>query len=300
MKNPLPQSVEIFEVGPRDGLQNEPEFIPTKEKIQLVDRLTRAGCKKIEIGSFASPKWVPQLKDTAEVVAAIGQAPGVVYSAFIPNMNGLDRAIETGLGEVVTIISASESHNKKNLNRTIAQSLDELGPLVEKAAAHNVRVRAYVGTSFGCPMEGAVPIDKVVEIAKAMEACGVYEVSLGDTTGMSNPKLTFAVFSALLGSITKASIAAHFHSNKGIEFANVMAALDAGIVVFDGAVLRGLVMAWVGWEWWGAVAFAGPGERGPFVDGERAGPAGGVDRASVEPGFSLGSRHREAERKGVA
>ena len=235
MKNPLPQSVEIFEVGPRDGLQNEPEFIPTEEKIQLVDRLTRAGCKKIEIGSFASPKWVPQLKDTAEVFAAIGQAPGVVYSAFIPNMNGLDRAIETGLQEVVTIISASESHNKKNLNRTIAQSLDELGPLVEKAAAHTVRLRAYIGTSFGCPIEGAVPIDKVVEIAKAMEACGVYEVSLGDTTGMSNPTLTFAVFNALLGSITKASIAAHFHSYKGIEFANVIAALDAGIVVFDGA-----------------------------------------------------------------
>ena len=235
MKKPLPQSVEIFEVGPRDGLQNEPEFIPTKEKIQLVDRLTRAGCKRIEIGSFASPKWVPQLKDTAEVVAAIGQAPGVVYSAFIPNRNGLDRAIETGLGEVVTIISASESHNKKNLNRTIAQSLDELGPLVEKAAAHNVRFRGYIGTSFGCPMEGAVPIDKVVEIAKAMEACGVYEVSLGDTTGMSNPTLTLTVFSALLDSITKASIAAHFHSYKGIEFANVIAALDAGIVVFDGA-----------------------------------------------------------------
>jgi hydroxymethylglutaryl-CoA lyase len=233
--NNLPSRVTLFEVGPRDGLQNEPEFIATEKKIQFINKLTQAGCKKIEIGSFAHPKWVPQLKDIKEVYARIEKQPDVTYSAFIPNMKGLELAIETGLKEVVNIISASESHNNKNLNKTVAQSLDELGPLVEMANKNGIKVRSYIGTSFGCPIEGDISIQKIVDIAKEMDRVGVYEISLGDTTGMSDPVLTFNVFDAVLSKVAKASVAAHFHNYKGLEFANVMAALEAGITVFDGA-----------------------------------------------------------------
>jgi len=233
--NNLPSSVTLFEVGPRDGLQNEPEFIATEKKIQFINKLAEAGCKKIEVGSFAHPKWVPQLKDIKEVYARIDKHSDVTYSAFIPNMKGLELAIETGFMEVVNIISASESHNKNNLNKTVAQSLEELGPLVEMANKNGIKFRSYIGTSFGCPIEGNIPIQKIVDIAREMDRVGVYEISLGDTTGMSDPVLTFNVFDAVLSKVAKASVAAHFHSYKGIEFANVMAALEAGITVFDGA-----------------------------------------------------------------
>ncbi len=231
----FPKQVTIFEVGPRDGLQNEPEFIPTEKKIQLVNKLTDAGCRKIEVGSFVHPKWVPQLKDIRDVYAGIEKRNGVTYSAFIPNIKGLEMAIDAGLTEVVNIISASESHNKKNLNRTIVQSLDELDTLAELAGHNGMKLRSYIGTSFGCPIEGNVPVEKVVQIARAMENAGVYEISLGDTTGMSDPVLTYRVTRAVLDNVQKASVALHVHSYKGIEFANVLAAMDAGITVFDGA-----------------------------------------------------------------
>lgn len=231
----FPKQVTIFEVGPRDGLQNEPEFIPTEKKIELVDKLTDAGCKKIEIGSFVHPKWVPQLRDIRDVYAAIEKRNGVTYSAFVPNIKGLEMAIDVGLTEVVNIVSASESHNKENLNRTIAQSLDELDKLAELARQNGMKLRSYIGTSFGCPIEGNVPVEKVVQIARAMENAGVYEISLGDTTGMSDPALTYRVTRAVLDNVQKASVALHVHSCKGIEFANVLAAMDAGITVFDGA-----------------------------------------------------------------
>ena len=232
----FPKQVTIFEVGPRDGLQNEPEFIPTEKKIELIDKLTDAGCKKIEVGSFVHPKWVPQLKDIREVYAGIEKRDGVTYSAFVPNIKGLQMAMDAGLTEVVNRISASESHNKENWNRTIAQSLDELDTLAELAGHNGVKLRSYIGTSFGCPTEGNVPVEKVVQIARAMENAGVYEISLGDTTGMSDPALTYRVTRAVLDNLQKASVALHVHSYKGIEFANVLAAMDAGIAVFDGAV----------------------------------------------------------------
>jgi hydroxymethylglutaryl-CoA lyase len=231
----LPESVSIFEVGPRDGFQDEPEFIATEKKIQFINMLTEAGCKRIEIGSFVHPKWVPQLKDIKEVFGGIEKKPGVTYSAFIPNMKGLEIAIETGLKEVVNIISASESHNKRNLNRTVAESLGELGLLVETTKKNGMKLRSYIGTSFGCPIEGNVPIANVVEIAKALDNAGAYEISLGDTTGMSNPALTHKVVSAVVKNVERASVALHVHSYKGIEFANILAGLQAGVRVFDGA-----------------------------------------------------------------
>ena len=232
----LPKRVTVFEVGPRDGLQNEPAFIPTEKKIELVNRLSAAGCRKIEATSFVHPKWVPQLRDAKEVFANIDKIDGVTYSAFIPNLKGLENAVAVGLSEVVNIISASESHNKKNINKTIAESFEELTMLCELAKQNGIKLRSYIGTSFGCPIEGAVPPEKVASIAVRMEQCGVYEISLGDTTGMADPKGVRAVCEHVSERLTTASLAAHFHQCDGIEFANVLAALEAGITVFDAAV----------------------------------------------------------------
>ena len=231
----FPETVSIFEVGPRDGLQNEPEFISTEDKIRLVDSLTEAGCEKIEVTSFVHPKWVPQMRDARDVYAGIRKKPGVVYNALIPNQKGLELAIEAGLAEVVTIMSSSESHNQKNLNMSVEQSLEEIEAINDKAAQSGVKVRSYIATSFGCPIEGDVQPDRVAEIAVALEASGSYEISLGDTTGMANPVTAYTVPSLVRGKLKTASLAVHYHQFGGIEFANNLASLEAGITVFDGA-----------------------------------------------------------------
>ena len=230
-----PKEVSIFEVGPRDGLQNEPVFIPTEKKIELVNMLTKAGCRRIEVTSFVHPKWVPQMKDAKEVFSRIEQKAGVTYNALIPNMKGLELAIETGLKEVVTIMSSSESHNKKNINKTVAESLKEIEEINKIAAENGVKVRSYIATSFGCPIEGEIPIEKVVEIAMALEEAGSYEISLGDTTGMADPIMAYNVPKSVLDKVKKSTVAVHYHRSRGIEFANNLASLQAGITVFDGA-----------------------------------------------------------------
>ena len=232
----LPKNVTLFEVGPRDGLQNEREFIPTEKKIELVNRLSASGCRKVEATSFAHPKWVPQLKDAKEVFAGIDKIDGVTYSAFVPNLKGLDSAAAAGLREVVTIISASESHNKNNINETIAESLDKLATMSKVAEQHRIKLRAYIGTSFGCPIEGTVPPEKVADLASRMEQCGAYEISLGDTTGMAGPRNARTVCELVGERLTTASLAAHFHQCDGIEFANVLAAMETGITVLDASV----------------------------------------------------------------
>jgi hydroxymethylglutaryl-CoA lyase len=227
--------IEIFEVGPRDGLQNEKIFIPTEKKIELVRLLREAGCSRIELTSFVHPKWIPQMADALEVIAAANLDDGAIYNALIPNRKGLDRAIQTPLKEVVTIMSASESHNTKNLNMSVAQSLKEMYEVNRIAAEHDMRVRSYIGTSYGCPMEGNIPIEKVVDIALELEASGSYEISLGDTTGMARPDQAYEVASRVKSALTKARLAVHFHRAKGIEFANILASLQAGITIFDAA-----------------------------------------------------------------
>ncbi len=231
----LPEEIEIFEVGPRDGLQNEREFIPTESKIEYVNKLTEAGCKKIEASSFVHPKWVPQLRDAAEVFEKIERKDGVVYNALIPNLKGLELAADSGLTEVVTIMSASESHNKNNINRSVAESLEETKKINEEAARRSIRVRSYIATSFGCPFEGDIAPEKVAEIALALEDYGSYEISLGDTTGMAQPLQVHALSALLLDKLEHATLAMHFHQSDGIEYANVLAALQAGVTVFDGA-----------------------------------------------------------------
>lgn len=227
--------VRIFEVGPRDGLQNEPEFIATADKIRLTDMLTEAGCDRIEVTSFVHPKWVPQMKDAEEVLQKISRRPGVVYNALIPNLKGLERAIAAGMKEIVTIMSSSESHNKKNLNFSVAESLAELEKVNKAAAAAGVRVRSYIATSFGCPMEGPISPTKVADIASALESFGAYEISLGDTTGMASPVSAYEVPLLVRSRLKKAALAVHYHQADGIEFANVLASLEAGIDIIDAA-----------------------------------------------------------------
>jgi hydroxymethylglutaryl-CoA lyase len=229
------EAVEIFEVGPRDGLQPEPEFVETAKKIDLVNQLTEAGCKRIEVTSFVNPKWVPQMRDAAEVFAGITKKAGVVYSALIPNMKGLERALECGLEEVVTIMSTSESHNKKNLNTTAAEQLKIIEEINLAAKQAGVRVRSYIATVFGCPIEGPMESQKALDIALALESFGSYEISLGDTTGMASPDSAFYIPKMIQRALKKARLAVHYHKYFGLELANNLASYNAGIRIFDGA-----------------------------------------------------------------
>lgn len=229
------EAVEIFEVGPRDGLQPEPVFIETKKKIELVNLLTEAGCKRIEVTSFVNPVWVPQMKDAKEVFLNSERKPGVTYSALIPNMKGLEIAIECGLDEVVTIISTSESHNKKNLNKSVSEALKEIREINKTAGENGVRVRSYIATVFGCPIEGYEEPQKAVDIALELENCGSYEISLGDTTGMADPASAFSIPKTIKEALTKARLAVHYHRYFGMELANNLASYNAGIRIFDGA-----------------------------------------------------------------
>ena len=229
------KTVEIVEVGPRDGLQPEPVFIETASKIKLINMLTEAGCKRIEVTSFVSPKWVPQMADAKEVFERIEKRPGTVYNALIPNLKGLELALQCGLQEVVTIMSTSESHNKKNLNRSVAESLKEVEQINQIAKRHGVRVRSYIATVFGCPIEGDILPEKALEIALALESFGSYEISLGDTTGMANPDSAYAIPKMIAEKLTTARLAVHYHKYFGMEFANNIASYNAGIRIFDGA-----------------------------------------------------------------
>lgn len=229
------KEVSIFEVGPRDGLQPEPVFIPTEKKIELVNKLTAAGCKRIEVTSFVHPKWVPQMADSKEVLAGITKKEGVSYNALIPNLRGLELAIECGLKEVVTIMSTSESHNKKNLNMSTADSLKEIEKINIFAAKNGVKVRSYIATVFGCPIEGDMNPKRALEIALKLEEFGSYEISLGDTTGMANPITAYEIPKMINEQLTKANLAVHYHKYNGLEFANNLASLEAGIRIFDGA-----------------------------------------------------------------
>lgn len=234
-KTTWPKQVSIFEVGPRDGLQPEPDFIPTEKKIELVNMLTDSGCQRIEVTSFVHPKWVPQMADAKAVLAGIRRKEGVTYNALIPNMKGLEFAIEAGLNEVVTIMSTSQSHNKKNLNMSREESLKEIERINKVAKGNGVKVRSYIATVFGCPIEGCMAPELALETALALESFGSYEISLGDTTGMANPTSAYEIPKMIKEKLTTASLAVHYHKYFGIEFANNLASLQAGITIFDGA-----------------------------------------------------------------
>ena len=231
-----PTSVTIVEVGPRDGFQNVKREIPTGDKVKIIDLLSAAGLNCIEATSFTHPKWIPQLKDAAEVIRRITRRPGVVFSALIPNEKGLDRAIENGVEEVVFVISASEALNRENFNKSTSESLAELFTVAEKARRKGVRLRGTVAASFGCPFEGSVAMERVMEVAKAFQRAGASEVTLADTTGIAHPLQVRELLSRLLSELSHLPIALHFHDTRKIGLVNVYSAWQTGARIFESSI----------------------------------------------------------------
>ena len=232
----LPSKVRIVEVGPRDGLQHEKAPVSTKVKVDLIRRLGAAGLKTIEVTAFVSPKWVPQMADHAEVFAAIEKLPDVTYPVLTPNMKGFEAALAAGAKEVAVFGAASESFSQKNINCSIAESLERFRPIVEAAKVADIKVRGYVSCVLGCPYEGEVPPLAVADVAQALLEMGCYEISLGDTIGVGTPERTSAMIKAVARRVPLKKIAGHFHDTYGMAAANVYAALQMGIGVFDSSV----------------------------------------------------------------
>lgn len=230
------ERVEIFEVGPRDGLQNEPRPIPLEEKLALIDLLSQAGFRRIEVASFVSPKWVPQMADSGEVLAGIRRAAGVRYAALTPNMKGLERAIAARADEVAIFASASEGFSKSNLNCSIEESFERFAPLAEAAKAAGLPVRGYVSCATDCPFDGAIAPAAVAAVAGRLWAMGCYEVSVADTIGRGIAEAVGAMLDAVLGEVPASGLAGHFHDTGGQALQNIGVSLEKGLRVFDAAV----------------------------------------------------------------
>lgn len=230
-----PKKVKIKEVGPRDGLQNEPVWIQTEDKITWINQLSRTGLSYIEITSFVHPKWIPALRDAIDVAKGIDRVKGVTYAALVPNQKGLENALEGGIDEACVFMSASETHNRKNINKSTTETLHILKQVNEDAKKANLSTRAYLSTVFGCPYEKDVPIEQVIRLSEALFEFGISELSLGDTIGAANPAQVETVLEALLARFSANQIALHFHDTRGTALANMVTALQMGITVFDGS-----------------------------------------------------------------
>jgi hydroxymethylglutaryl-CoA lyase len=230
---PLPARVTLVEVGPRDGLQNEAAVIATSDKIAFVNRLSDASLPVIEVTAFVSPKWVPQMADAADVAVGIERRPSTRYTALVPNLAGLDRAQAAGITEVAIFAAASESFSRRNINQSIAQSLETYRTVCDRAAALGIRVRAYLSTAFGCPIEGEVPAARVAEVASALIGMGAFEVAVSDTIGVAHPGQVPRVVGAVAERVPLERMALHFHDTRGTALANVLAALQLGVATFD-------------------------------------------------------------------
>ena len=225
--------VTVVEVGPRDGLQNESARIATGDKVSFINLLSTAGFPVIEVGAFVSPKWVPQMADTAELFATIERRPGTRYTALVPNLAGLERAHAAGVAEIAIFAASSESFSRKNINQSIDDSLATYADVCERALGLGMRVRGYLSTAFGCPFEGAVAPSAVARVAAALIEMGAFEVAVSDTIGIAHPGQVPLVVHAVAERIPLDRIALHFHDTRGTALANVMAALDLGITTFD-------------------------------------------------------------------
>ncbi len=232
----LPKKVTIKEVGPRDGLQNEKQSISTEDKIQWINTLTKTGLSYIEVSSFVHPKWIPQLADAATVLNKIERKPGVTYAALVPNLRGLDRALETNVDEVSVFMSASESHNLKNINKSIDETYPILEQVVREAKAAGKTVRGYVSTVIGCPYEGPVAPSQVRKVADRLFSIGIDELSLGDTIGVGVPNQVEQLLTELLPHFEVEKLAMHFHDTRGTALANIVKSLEMGITTFDSAL----------------------------------------------------------------
>lgn len=232
----LPRKVKIVEVGPRDGLQNEKESVPASVKIELVDRLSRAGFVNVEAASFVSPKWVPQMATSAEVMAGITRRPGTIYSALTPNMQGLEAALAAKADEVVIFGAASEAFSQRNINCSIAESIARFEPVAKAAKDQGLRLRGSISTAFGCPYQGEVPLDAVADVVRRMRDLGCDEIDIADTIGVSTPRKTQAVMLRAAQEFPLERLSGHFHDTYGQALANIYAALEVGVAIFHSSV----------------------------------------------------------------
>ena len=231
-----PARVTLYEVGPRDGLQNESAQLPVEAKVRLIASLAAAGLERIEVGSFVRPDWIPQLAETDLVAQRAPKVPGVRYSALVPNRTGLDRAIASGLSEVAVFMSATESHNQKNTNKSVSESLQQFREIVPVARKAGLTVRAYLSTVWGCPYEGAVDPHKALQIGRQLRDLGCGELSLGDTIGVGNPLQTRRILELFLKEFPPGQLALHLHDTHGTALANCLVGLEMGITIYDTSI----------------------------------------------------------------
>ena len=236
MLEDIPKQVKIVEVGPRDGLQNESRHVPTADKVRLIEALAAAGLKNIEVTSFVSPKWIPQLADGLEVCRALNLPADVIKTALVPNQKGYESANQAGLSHIALFMSTTESHSKKNINKSVDEALSTLGELSKQAKADGKWVRCYLSVVFECPDEGTVSPDQVARITDKLVELGVDEISLGDTIGAATPRQVENVVKLVLRSTEKSKLALHFHDTRGTALANVLAGLELGISIFDSSL----------------------------------------------------------------
>jgi hydroxymethylglutaryl-CoA lyase len=232
----MPDYVKMVEVGPRDGLQNEPGTVPTAVKIELIDRLSAAGLPVIEATSFVSPKWVPQMGDNATVLAGIHRKPGVSYPVLTPNLRGFENAVAAGAEEVAVFGAASESFSQRNINCSIGESLERFAPILAAAKQRQIRVRGYVSCALGCPYEGNIAPAAVAEVAERLYTMGCYEISLGDTIGVGTPHQAKTMVETVAARVPLNKLAVHFHDTYGQALANIYAVLQLGVAVVDSSV----------------------------------------------------------------
>jgi hydroxymethylglutaryl-CoA lyase len=232
----LPDAVSVYEVGPRDGLQNEPASVATVNKLRLVEGLVLSGLSRIEVTSFVAPRWIPQLADADDLARMLPRPEHVTYSALCPNAKGVVRARASHIPEVAVFISASETHNRRNVNKSVAETLDVFREFVPGAVKEGMRVRGYVSTTWGCPYEGQVDPKKVLELTRALRELGCYQVSLGDTIGVGTPLETKRILELLLAEVSADALAMHMHDTRGQALANVLVGLELGIRTFDAAI----------------------------------------------------------------
>ena len=232
----IPKKIQLVEVGPRDGLQNEKLWVETETKIALIEKLAQAGLTKIEATSFVSPKWIPQMKDAFEVLSGIERRPGVSYPVLTPNIKGFEKALEAGATEVAVFGAASEAFSQNNINCSIAESVERFRPIIAAAQKSGIRVRAYISCVLGCPYKGVVPVADVVKLALQMSEMGCYEISLGDTIGIGTPLQAKIMVEAVAEKVPVSKLALHFHDTRGQALANIYACLELGVSVIDSSV----------------------------------------------------------------
>ncbi len=232
----LPKAVQIYEVGPRDGLQNELRSLTTADKVKLIEGLVSSGLKRIEVTSFVSPRWIPQLADAEKLLASLPPKEGVTYSALVPNRKGLERAKDAGLTEAAVFLSVTESHSLKNINKSVAEAMSAAREVAEEATRLGLKVRCYLSTVWGCPYEGLTPVNKVIDVVKQLKGMALYELSLGDTIGIGTPLQTRSILNAVAEHVPLSQIALHLHDTRGTALSNALVGLSMGITTFDSSI----------------------------------------------------------------